>query len=113
MVSVTPGVGLLYQGLGDMMYMYTKEADMIRTQIYLDEDMKDELDRLSHKRRVTISGLIRHAIQQYLGKESSSFPQAVERSFGIWSHREDIGESSAYVRRIRREWERRAKRETE
>jgi len=97
-----------------MMYTYTrKEAKMIRTQIYLDEELRDELHRRSNKQRVTISELIRHAIQQYLGKQSSRFPEAAKKSFGIWSDRDDIGEASSYVRKIRREWEKRGRREKE
>lgn len=83
---------------------------MVRTQIYLDERQKAELDRLSAARRVTMSELIRQAIEQFLGSSQSGLDMALEKSFGIWKDRDDIGKSPAYVRKIRREWERRERR---
>lgn len=84
-----------------------KGVGMVRTQIYLDQGQKAELDRLSAERRVSVSGLIRQAIEQFLGRSPISFERALEKSFGIWRDREDIGKSSAYVRNVRREWEKR------
>ncbi|MFP3869854.1 MAG: CopG family transcriptional regulator [Syntrophobacteria bacterium] len=83
---------------------------MVRTQIYLDERQKKELDRLSAERRVTMSDLIRQAIEQFLGSSQSGLDMALEKSFGIWKDRDDIGKSPAYVREIRREWEKRERR---
>jgi hypothetical protein len=83
---------------------------MVRTQIYLDERQKAELDRLSAERRVTVSDLIRQAIEQFLGSSQSGIAIALEKSFGIWKDRDDIGKTPAYVRKIRREWERRDRR---
>lgn len=31
----------------------------------------------------------------------------MKESFGLWSKRKDIGDASTYVRKIRREWEKR------
>jgi hypothetical protein len=83
---------------------------MVRTQIYLDERQKAQLDRLSAERRVTVSDLVRQAIDQYLGGDRSGIGAALETSFGIWKNRDDIGKGLAYVRRLRREWEKRARR---
>ena len=83
---------------------------MVRTQIYLDERQKVKLDRLSAERRITVSDLVRQAIDQYLGRDRSGIGSALEASFGIWKDRDDIGKGSAYVTRLRREWEQRAKR---
>jgi hypothetical protein len=83
---------------------------MVRTQIYLDERQKSELDRLSAERRVTVSELIRQAIEQFLGSSQSGLDMALEKSFGIWKERDDIGDTPAYVRKIRREWGKREKR---
>ncbi len=83
---------------------------MQRTQIYLDPAQKRNLSQMSRSRRATVSELIREAIEQYLQKNPSGFEQAVEKTFGLWSKRKDICNGSIYVRKIRREWEQRAKR---
>lgn len=82
---------------------------MVRTQIYLNDHLKSGLNRLSVRRRVTVSELIRQAVEQLLEKSSLNFEKAVERSFGIWRSRKDIKDSSVYVRKIRREWEKRGR----
>ncbi|MBM4329690.1 MAG: ribbon-helix-helix protein, CopG family [Deltaproteobacteria bacterium] len=82
---------------------------MVRTQIYLDQALKRALSRESHHRRVTVSELIRQAIEQFLKKGTFKFNEALEESFGLWSKRKDIGNTSTYVRKIRREWEKREK----
>jgi hypothetical protein len=85
---------------------------MIRTQVYLDPAQKRRLSQIGHRCRVTISQLIRQAVDQFLGKNPSAFEQALEKSFGLWSKgkRKDLGSTSAYVRKLRREWETRVKR---
>ncbi len=83
---------------------------MQRTQIYLDPAQKRDLALISRRRRATVSELIRQAIEQFLQKNPSGFEEAVEKSFGLWSKRKDIGNLSVYIRKIRREWEKRGKR---
>ncbi len=82
---------------------------MLRTQIYLNPAQKRDLSQMSRRRRVTVSELIRQAIEQFLQETPSGFEKAVEKSFGLWSKRKDIGNASVYVRKIRREWEKRGK----
>jgi hypothetical protein len=96
-----------------MMYTYIVprgEEAMVRTQIYLDEKQKAELDRLSVERRVTVSDLIRQAVDQFLGKGRANIEIALENSFGVWKDRDDVGEARAHVRKIRREWDKRERR---
>jgi metal-responsive CopG/Arc/MetJ family transcriptional regulator len=83
---------------------------MVRAQIYLDENLKSGLHRLSAKRRVTVSELIRQAVEQFLERGSSNSEEAMERSFGEWRSLKDLGNSSVYVRKIHREWEKRSRR---
>jgi len=83
---------------------------MIRTQIYLNEGQKSALDRLSIERGVTVSDLIRQAVNQFIGRVSPDFEEALEESFGIWRHRHKLGDPSRYVRKIRSEWNEREKR---
>lgn len=44
-------------------------ADMVRTNIWLGEDQKKELDALSRKTGAPVSALIRKAIEAYLKKK--------------------------------------------
>ncbi len=83
---------------------------MQRTQIYLDPAQKKDLSQISRRRRATVSELIRQAIEQFLQKNPSGFEEAVENTFGLWSKRKDVGNTSVYSRKIRREWEKRGKR---
>ena len=83
---------------------------MVRTQIYLDDKQKSALERLSAKRRATISDLIRQAVDQYITRAAMDFDQALGVSFGIWRNRSDIGNASDCVRKSRREWTNRDKR---
>ena len=83
---------------------------MVRTQIYLDKAQKDALNRLSAERLASVSDLIRQAVDQFIGRVSSDFEEALDGSFGIWRHRHGLDDSSRYVRNIRREWEKREKR---
>ncbi len=83
---------------------------MIRTQIYLDEGQKSALARLGAERQATVSDLIRQAVDQFIGRRSSDFEEALDESFGVWRHRRKLGDSSKYVRNMRREWKKREKR---
>jgi len=83
---------------------------MVRTQIYLDKAQKETLNRLSTERLSSVSDLIRQAVDQFIGRVSSDFEEALDSSFGIWRHRHRLDDSSRYVRDIRREWEKREKR---
>jgi hypothetical protein len=83
---------------------------MVRTQIYLDQTLKKELNRISQDRRVTVSELIRQAIEQFLKKGSPKLGDALGKSFGLWSGRKDIGDAPTYVRKTRQEWAKREQR---
>lgn len=50
------------------------------------------------------------AIEQFLKKGSPKFDEALEKSFGLWSRRKDIGDTSTYVREAREEWTKREQR---
>jgi len=78
---------------------------MIRTQIYLNENQKRALDKLSSRYGESIAELIRKAVDEFLFKEASSFDDVLEESFGIWKGRKDIGKAEDFVRRLRLEWE--------
>jgi hypothetical protein len=78
---------------------------MRRTQIYLGEDQKDALSKLSQTRGVPMAELVREAIDAYLVWASGQeVKDALARCFGIWKDRTDITDSDAYVRDLRRTW---------
>lgn len=70
----------------------------------MNEALKAELDRLGAEQHVTISELIRIGLQQFLERKSSDFEEALEKSFGIWREKTNLGEASVYVRKMRKEW---------
>jgi predicted transcriptional regulator len=63
--------------------MHTPYIMMRRTQIYLDDRQRRELDQVAKRTRRTVSDLIREAID-------------------AWRQRPDLGPTDAYVRRLRR-----------
>lgn len=84
---------------------------MVRTQIYLDEDQKDALERLSTERHVSMAELIRTAIDHLIDEEESHgrrLQSALADSFGVWRGRSDA--ELANVRRQRASWADRAER---
>ena len=84
---------------------------MIRTQIYLSEEQKRTLVRLSEERGVSMAELIRDAVDRLLQEEKPmGFETALKRSFGIWRNRKDLQDSKGFVRSLREEWQRREER---
>ncbi len=78
---------------------------MVRTQIYLRENQKKALDKLSSQHGESIAELIRKAVDEFIAKKASTFDDALEECFGIWKGRKDIGKAEDYVRKLRSEWE--------
>jgi predicted transcriptional regulator len=77
---------------------------MIRTQLYLDEDLHSRLKQVARKQGRTVSDLAREALARVYGPsgvdERLSTLSAIE---GIWKDRDDIGATAEYVRRLRRD----------
>lgn len=66
---------------------------MVRTQIYLDERQKEELERLSAEHGVSVAELIRSAVDRMLEEERArtmEFEAALDKTFGLWKERTDI-----------------------
>ncbi|MFQ5551224.1 MAG: CopG family transcriptional regulator [Gemmatimonadales bacterium] len=77
---------------------------MKRTQLYLDEEIHDRLRLLAERQGRTISDLVREAVARAYGSE------AVDERVGtlegiafLWHGRRDLGDTDAYVRRLRRD----------
>lgn len=79
---------------------------MIRTQIYLDEEQKRDLERLSNEEGSSMAEIIRRAVNEYLKKSrQDNLLNALRESFALWQDRTDLGVSQDYVRKLRQEWE--------
>ena len=76
---------------------------MRRTQIYLSTEQWETLHALSFRTHQSMSDLIRAALdRKYLCAGPSSFEASVREAFGIWKGRDDIGDTAAYVRGLRK-----------
>jgi hypothetical protein len=67
-----------------------------------DEDL-DWLDRKAAEQGKSRAALVREAIAEYRVEKGK---QGIERFFGIWRGRKDIGDGLEYQRRMRDDWDR-------
>ena len=77
---------------------------MVRTQLYLDDDVHRRLRALAERQGRTISDLVREAVDRAFG--SGDIDQRISTLEGIaslWRDRRDLGETASYVRRLRRD----------
>lgn len=76
---------------------------MVRTQIYLTENQREELAAIAQAEGKKQSQLIREAIDQLINHAGSTRREAVLReAAGIWKDREDIPD----FKKLRKEWDR-------
>jgi hypothetical protein len=77
---------------------------MVRTQLYLDEAVHRRLSDLARKQHRTISDLVREAVASAYGVDDAAEQKRTLRAVcGLWRDRDDLGTTSAYVRRLRRD----------
>lgn len=79
---------------------------MIRTQIYITEEEKEALEKLSEERNTPKSNIIREAIDQYVADKKSEKKKSIMDFAGIWKDKKDIPD----VRELREGWGRQLKR---
>jgi predicted DNA-binding protein len=81
---------------------------MVRTQIYLTDEQKRQLERLASASGKKQSEMIREAIDGYLvEQEPQDWKAALEAARGMWT---DRGDFDGCTRDLRSEWERRLER---
>ena len=81
---------------------------MIRTQLYLDEEVHQRLRDLADKQGRTISDLVREAVARAYGVgHIDERITTLEGITSLWHDRDDLGPADAYVRRLRRDTRRR------
>ena len=77
---------------------------MIRTQLYLDENIHRRHRELARKQGRTISELVRDALFRTYGRHTPDERLTTLRAIeGLWRNRRDIADGSAYVRGLRRD----------
>jgi hypothetical protein len=75
---------------------------MKRTQLYLHEDIWKVLHIRSRQQRTSISELVRQAVREKYGSSPVGRRQAMQAFVGLRKDREDLRDSTAYVRRLRK-----------
>jgi hypothetical protein len=83
---------------------------MIRTQLYLDERVHARLRGLADRQGRTMSDLVREAIARAYGAAmADERVTTLEGISSLWRDREDLGDTDAYVRHLRRNTRRSSK----
>lgn len=76
---------------------------MKRTQLYLDDDLWDMLHIRARNEGSSVSELVRKAVRErYLGNLDER-AKAMQAFIGIRKDRTDIGDSTEYIRNLRRD----------
>ncbi len=76
---------------------------VIRTQLYLDEDVHQRLRELAEQQGRTVSALVREAVARAYGAgRIDRCISTLEGITSLWHDRDDLGATDAYVRRLRR-----------
>ena len=73
---------------------------MKRTQIYLQERQKEQLEQLAHLKGKSLAEVIREAVELYLVENKKQSTELIADSSGIWKNRDDI-DSCKYVEGLR------------
>lgn len=77
---------------------------MVRTQLYLDEALHQRLRVVAGQQGRTISDLVREAVARAYGPtQRDERLRTLEGITGLWRDRRDLGDSSEYVRQLRRD----------
>ena len=75
---------------------------MRRTQLYLSDDIWKALHVRSRQKGQSVSELVREAVREKYGRSPADRRRAMEALVGLRKDRRDIGDSTAYVRRLRK-----------
>jgi Arc/MetJ family transcription regulator len=75
---------------------------MRRTQIYLDDDLLKILQAIAKQRRSTVSDLVRNSLREKYLDQRPDRHQILQSVVGGWGDRDDLGDSTDFVRNIRK-----------
>ena len=75
---------------------------MVRTQMYLDDEMHERLKSLARKQGRSVSDLVREAVARAYAPVGVNERQQTLRAIeGLWQDHEEVGDAHEYVRRMR------------
>jgi predicted transcriptional regulator len=72
-------------------------------QFYIDEDLHEQLRELARKQGRSLSALAREALHRVYGGDEGRRRETLEAIAGLWRDREEIGNVSEHVRRLRKD----------
>lgn len=75
---------------------------MKRTQLYLHDDVWKALHIRARQQGTSISDLVREAVREKYGNSPQSRREAMRGLVGLWKDREDLPDSTSYVRKLRK-----------
>lgn len=87
--------GKEYGIIRDIVTIYSR--NMYKTQLYLPDEAREELDAISKKTSLSKSELVRRAVAEFTSKYSK---RKLTKAFGVWKNHE------INVRGLRDEWNR-------
>lgn len=73
---------------------------MKRTQIYLRESQKEELDKMAAQTGKALAEIVREAVDHYIAEKRITTEIVIEQTSGLWKDRDDIN-SGEYLDRLR------------
>ena len=74
---------------------------MKRTQIYLQEKQREELNKLASRNGKAMAEMIREAIDMYIVESKTKTKDNILESSGLWKDRDDI-DTNEYTNSIRK-----------
>ena len=74
---------------------------MRRTELELDEQTWEMLERRALRDKTTVSSLVSRAVSEKYGIDREQREADMEASIGIWKDRTDLPDSETYVRNLR------------
>ena len=77
---------------------------MQRTQLYMDPATLRRLKKLGAARKTTVSALVREAVEQtyFAHRPPAGWRRILEEASGTWEDRDDLGDSTDFVRSLRK-----------
>jgi metal-responsive CopG/Arc/MetJ family transcriptional regulator len=76
----------------------------MRVLVDIPQQQLDGLAILAQQHALARTELVRQAIAEYLQRHPPIITPIMEQAFGLWQHRDDIGDGVDYQNKLRDEW---------